>query len=123
MSSLQSSKQVSGSCEIALDTVPFDPANFTRESHGTDIAGNRFQLVADGGGLPRSGCLQRGLQLRQGLGRADLKEADQLHKEIGPATGRQALQFRDHLSIDLGERIIHDPHLNPRLTPTGRRHL
>jgi hypothetical protein len=123
MSCLQSSEQVSGSCEIALDAVPFDPANFARESHGTDIAGNRFQLVANGGGLPGSGYLQSGLQLRQGLGRADLKEADQLHKEIGRSTGRQAPQFRDHLSIDLSERVIHDSHLNPRLTPTGRRDL
>ena len=103
MSCLQSSKQIPGSCEIALDTVPFDPANFARESHGTDTAGNRFQLVANGGGLPGSGCLQRDLQLRQGLGRADLKEADQLHKEIGRSTGRQAPQFRDHRWIDLGE--------------------
>jgi hypothetical protein len=123
MSGLQSSKQIPGSCEIALDTVPFDPANFTRESHGTDTAGNRFQLVTNDGGLPGSGHPQRGLQLRQGLGRADLKEADQLHKEIGRSTGRQAPQFRDHRWINLGERIIHDAHLNPRLTPTGRRHL
>ena len=110
MSCLQSSKQIPGSCEIALDTVPFDPANFARESHSTDTAGNRFQLVANGGGLSGSGHLQRGLQLRQGLGRVDLKEADQLHKEIGRSTGRQAPQFLDHTSIDLGERIIHDAH-------------
>jgi hypothetical protein len=31
--------------------------------------------------------------------------------------------LRDHPSIDLSERVIHDPHLNPRLTPRGRRHL
>ena len=123
MSCLQSSQQVPGSCEIALDAVPFDPANFARESHSTDIAGNRFQLVANGGGLPGSGYLQSGLQLRQGLGRADLKEADQPHKEIGRPTGRQAPQFRDHPAIDLSERVIHDSHLNPKLTPTGRRHL
>ena len=123
MSCLQSCKQIPGPCEIALDTVPFDPANFARKSDSTDTAGNRFQLVADGGGLPGSGYLQRGLHLRQGLGRADLKEADQLHKEICRSTGREAPQFRDHLWIDLGERIIHDAHLNPRLTPTGRRHL
>ena len=123
MSCPQSAKQIPGSCEIALDTVPFDPANFARESHGTDTAGNRFQLVANGGGLPGSGHLQRGLQLRHGLGRADLKEADQLHKEIGRSTGRQAPQFRDHLWIDLGERILHATHLNPKLTPTGRRRL
>ncbi len=123
MSCLQSSQQVSGACEIALDAVPLDSANFARESHSTDIAGNRFQPVANGGGLPGSGYLQSGLQLRQSLGRADLKEADQLHKEIARSTGRQAPQFRDHPSIDLSERVIHDSHLNPRLTPTGRRHL
>jgi hypothetical protein len=103
MSGLQSSEQIPGSCEITLDTVPFDPANFARESHSTDIAGNRFQLVANGGGVPGSGPLQRDLQLRQGIGRAGLKEADQLHKEIGRSTGGQAPQFRDHTSIDLGE--------------------
>ena len=123
MSCLQSAEQIPGSCQIALDTVPFEPANFARESHGTDTAGNRFKPVANGGGLPGSGHLQRVLQLRQGLGRADLKEADQLHKEIDRSTGREAPQFRDHLWIDLGERIIHDAHLNPKLTPTGRRHL
>ena len=123
MSCLQCAEQIPGSCQIALDTVPFDPAHFARESHRTDTAGNRFQLVANGGGLPGSGHLQRGLQLRQGFGRADLKEADQLRKEIVRSTGRQAPQFRDHLWIDLGERIIHHPHLNPRLTPTGRRYL
>ena len=123
MSCLQSYKQIPGSCEIALDTVPFDPANFARESHSTDTAGNRFKPVANGGGLPGSGHLQRGLQLRHCLGRADLKQADQLHKEIGRSTAGEAPQFRDHLLIDLGERIIHDAHLNPRLTPTGRRHL
>ena len=123
MSCLQTAKQIPGSCEITLDTVQFHSANFVRKSYSTDTGGNRFQLVADGGGLPGSGCLQRGLHLRQGVGRADLKEADQLHKEIGRSTGRQAPQFRDHLLIDLGERIIHDAHLNPRLTPTGRRHL
>ena len=103
MNCLQTAKRIPGSCQIALDTVPFDPANFARESRGTDSAGNRFQLVANGGSLPGSGYLQRGLQLRQGLGRADLKEADQLHKKIGRSTGRQAPQFRDHLWIDLGE--------------------
>jgi hypothetical protein len=110
MSCLQSYEQVSGPCEIALDAVPFDPVNFARESHSTDIAGNRFQPVANGGGLSGSGCRQRGLQLRQGLGRADLKEADQPHKEIGRPTGRQAPQFRDHPAIDLSERVIHDSH-------------
>ncbi len=123
MSCLQSAQQVPGPGELALDTILFDPANFAGESHGTDIAGGRFQPVANGGGLPGGGDLQRGLQLRQGRGRADLKEADQLHEEIRRSTGRQAPQFRDHPSIDLGERVIHDSHLNPRLTPTGRRHL
>ena len=103
MSCLQCAEQIPGSGQIALDTVPFDPAHFARESHRTDTAGNRFQLVANGGGLPGSGYLQRGLQLRQGFGRAGLKEADQLRKEIVRSTGRQAPQFRDHLGIDPGE--------------------
>ena len=109
MSCLQSSQQIPGSSEVALGTVPFDPANFARESHSTDIGRNRFQFVANGDGLPGSGHLQRGLQLRQCIGRADRKEADHLHKEIGRSTGRHVPQFRDHLWIDLGERIIHDP--------------
>lgn len=123
MSCLESAKQIPGSREIAVDTQLFDPANLVRESHGPDVAGGRFQPVANGGGLAGGRQLQRAVQLRQGLGGAGLEEADELHKEIGRSLGRQAPQFCDYPGIDPGERVFHDSYLNPRLTPIGSRHL